>query len=80
MTRLILSAKSSQNIILDGSGKNLHNNLANLGFDESGHIGFQKELTEEQLSNIEAIQDKADKTYVDSAIQSAILDSWEVSV
>ena len=80
MTRLILSAKSSQNIILDGSGKNLHSSLGNLGFDESGHTGFQKELTEEQLSNIEAVQDKADKTYVDSAIQSAILDSWEVSV
>ena len=82
MAELILSAKSSQKITFDagGSVKNLHSSLGNLGFDESGHTGFQKELTAEQLANIEAVSEKADKSYVDESIQSAILDSWEVAV
>ncbi|MBR6523638.1 MAG: hypothetical protein IKT39_03390 [Clostridia bacterium] len=80
MAELILSAKSPQKIILESKSKNQHNNLGNLSFDKSGHTGFQKELTAQQLANIQAVSEKVDKAYVDSAIQSAILDSWEVAV
>ena len=41
---------------LNGSTKN-HSKLKHLGFDESGHTGFQKELTPEQLSKIAAVPD-----------------------
>lgn len=80
MTGVILSSQKSQKITLNTDNKNLHSNLLSLGFDESGHTGFQKELTAEQLLNIEAISGKADKIYVDTSIQSAILDSWEVAI
>lgn len=80
MAGLILSSKPSQKITLELGEKNMHNNLKNLSFEESGHTGFQKELTAEQLANIKAVPEKADKSYVDESIQSAILDSWEVAV
>ena len=42
-------------------GKKMHHyQLGGLGFEESGHIGFQKELTKQQLGMIEAVKDKED--------------------
>ncbi len=38
-----------------------HSKMSNLSYEASGHTGFQKELTTEQLENIDAIPNKVDK-------------------
>lgn len=67
MPNLILSAKNTPSVLIAGKGANKHSKLINLGFDESGHTGFQRELTAEQLANIDAVQNKED---VSNKIQS----------
>ena len=73
MTKLNLSAPTMQKITLDTSGKNMHNTLKNLDFESSGHTGFQKELTKEQICNINAIGDI--ETALDNiiAIQTSLI-------
>ncbi len=144
MTKLMISTESSGKLFVGENRKSIHSNLLNLEFEKSGHTGFQKELTEEQLEAIDAVHgkedklnkiteiteestdeqyptakavyrrthhieemvvavaqgtadaisrtdkltadvdsikaEKADTSYVDESIQSAILDSWEVAV
>ncbi len=67
MTKLMISTESSGKLFVGENRKSIHSNLLNLGFEESGHTGFQKELTEEQIAAIEAVlgkEDKANKTTV----------------
>ncbi|MFA7636785.1 MAG: hypothetical protein WCX81_03375, partial [Monoglobales bacterium] len=60
--KLILKSSAEQKLALDSCGKSLHNKLKNLGFEESGHTGFQAELTQEQIMAIEQVAEKEDKT------------------
>ena len=39
-----------------------HSKLKHLSFEESGHTGFQKELTEEELKSFEVVKNKEDKS------------------
>ena len=95
MSEIKISGYSSAKMNLGGMSTRDHNKLKNLGFEESGHTGFQEQLTEEQLKVINnpikvdselseisenPVQNKAVKGYIDTAIQTAILDSWEVAV
>ncbi len=62
-----LSAPGGYSMELGGSGTKDHAKLKHLSFEESGHTGFQKELTEEQIAAIEAVlgkEDKANKTTI----------------
>ena len=60
MAEIEISLQTQKNIELDMGEKSNHSQLKNLGFEESGHRGFQKELTKEQLELIEAVKDKED--------------------
>lgn len=62
MTKLILSSMPEHKLILEADGKMLHGSLKNLDFEKSGHRGFQKELTDEQLKNITDVPNKEDAT------------------
>ena len=42
-----------------GGGTTNHASLSSLDYESSGHTGFQKELSEEELSNLKAIPQKA---------------------
>ena len=55
-----MSSKGQQNLHLELNEKTHHYQLKNLGFEESGHTGFQKELTEKQLGLIEKVKNKED--------------------
>ncbi|MBR6523445.1 MAG: hypothetical protein IKT39_02400 [Clostridia bacterium] len=61
-----LTVPGKSNIEVGGGGTKDHAKLKHLGFDESGHAGFQKELTPEQLAAIASIlslqNDKEDKS------------------
>lgn len=57
MANLILSAKSNPKVTITGKKEMDHTGLKNLGFEESGHTGFQPALTEDQLKNIEKVMD-----------------------
>ena len=63
-------------IVPPAAGTKNHSELSCLDFASSGHTGFQKELTAEQLSNIEAVSGKADKTYVDEALTNIDLSEY----
>ena len=56
-----LSSSGNKSIGLSG-GTNDHSKLKKLGFEESGHTGFQKELSVKQLEAIENIKAKEDKS------------------
>ena len=60
MAEIKLSSKGQQNLHLELNEKTHHYQLKNLGFEESGHTGFQKELTEKQLELIEKVKSKED--------------------
>ena len=59
-------------VIPPTAGTKKHSKLSCLDFESSGHTGFQKELTAEQLNNIESVPDKADITYVDEAAATTL--------
>lgn len=60
--KLILKALADQRLTIDSVGKSLHNRLKHLGYEESGHTGFQKELTDEQIQAINQVAAKEDKS------------------
>ena len=63
LSELILEATSTPQINLSGGGGiSNHAKLKNLSFEESGHTGFQQELSDEQLKNISAVPGKEDKS------------------
>jgi len=60
MAEIKLSAQGQQKLYFGVNEKTHHYQLKNLGFEESGHTGFQKELTEKQLELIEKVKSKED--------------------
>ena len=65
-TKVHLSVPGKSSVKV-GGGANNHSKLINLDFTSSGHTGFQRELTAEQLANIDAVQNKED---ISNKIQS----------
>ena len=74
MKMKVSSSRHPPRMAVNGETR-VHKNLNGLDFQSSGHTGFQKELTQEQLDNIAAVQNKADTVYVDSEIQKVILET-----
>lgn len=62
MAEIVLSTGNQPGISIDGNKKQPHSELKNLGFDESGHTGFQKELTPEALEAIASVYGKEDRS------------------
>ncbi len=60
MAEIKLSARGQKNFQLELGERTSHSHLKHLGFEESGHRGFQKKLTEEQLELIEKVKNKED--------------------
>lgn len=74
---LILNAKSNGEIVI--GGKNDHSKMANLSFETSGHKGFQKELTTEQLEKIEQSHTHTNKETLDG-ITGKKTAEWDAKV
>ena len=51
-----------------GGDRANHAKLKNLEFEKSGHTGFQAQLTEEQLKNIEDVIEKVDKSELEKKL------------
>lgn len=62
MSEIILSTSKDAEICIGGNALPDHKNLKNLEYDASGHLGFQKELSAQQLKNIDAVAGKEDKS------------------
>lgn len=60
MAGIILSSLNKPSISVNGKKETNHANLKNLSFEESGHTGFQSELTQEQIKNIADVVRKED--------------------
>lgn len=83
MEKLILSPTKVPAILVNRESKTDHANLKNLGFEESGHTGFQPALTEEQLKNIEKVMGieenlNASIEHIDSVAEK--VDAFEESI
>lgn len=62
MSEIILSAPKDAELCIGGNALPDHKKMKNLDFESSGHTGFQKELSAQQLKNIDAVTGKEDKS------------------
>ena len=58
---IVLKGTSNSSQLKLGGDRDNHSKLKKLSFEESGHTGFQAQLTDEQLKNIEDVSGKVDK-------------------
>ena len=72
MNEIILHSGTSGNKMNISSPPARYERLKNLGFENSGHTGFQKELTKEQLQNIEGVPLKADKEEMNNLLAGKV--------
>lgn len=61
LNEINLSSGRGKGLDIRGNGFSEHSRLGGLGFEESGHTGFQKELTKQQLEQLDLLQYKEDK-------------------
>ena len=65
MAEIVLDTAPEREVFLGELTYGCHEKLKHLDFESSGHRGFQKQLTEKQLANIDALETLGDFELID---------------